>query len=136
MVSPLLIPILAQALMVNLGDRSELRLRGDQNGSAAFDLVNRAQFAIAVLSSRTNWRLSYTPSVSLFDVAGENPVVLVDQAGSLSGGFSLTPKTAVSFSQSGSFGERSLQLLTMDAVARAGAAPYSGTSESGVDNQG
>lgn len=133
MVSPLLIPILAQAVVVNLGDRSEVRLRGDQNGSAAFDLVSRGQFALAVSSSRANWRLSYTPSVSVFDAAGETPALLIDQAGSLSGGFSLTPKTVVSFNQSGSYGERSLQLLTMDAVGRTGVAPYSGTS--GADIQ-
>ncbi|MGE5786893.1 MAG: hypothetical protein ACM3ZE_20030 [Myxococcales bacterium] len=116
--SLLLIPILAQALMVNLGDRSELRLRGDQTGSVAFDVVNRGQLGIGVSSTRTNWSLSYTPSISLFDIASDYPALLIDQGGSLLAGFNLTRHISLTLSQSGSYGQRSLQVLALEAVGR------------------
>ena len=107
-----LIPILAQALFVSAGDRSEVSLRNTQDESY-LDVVTQGQLGLAVLTRRSTWRLSYSPTLSQYDLGGATSSLLILHTGTFSANLRLTPRTSVFVMEEGSYGERSMRLMPL-----------------------
>lgn len=120
--SPVLIPVLAQALMWSAGDRLDLRLRGNRLGTS-FDLVTTGQVQVRAASSRATWDMAYRPSVTVLDFSERNSTTLVQHAGNLGANLQLTPRASISFSESAAYGEQHLQLLALTAPQASDAQP-------------
>jgi hypothetical protein len=114
-VSLTLIPILAHALAVGAGDRSEVRVRED-GLTQRIDAVTAGQFSLAVTTSRTNWNLSYLPTLTLLSIGTKDEGLIVLHTGSLQVGVGLSPRTSFSFGESFTYGEQNFRLLNLGAV--------------------
>ena len=110
-----LVSILAHALAVGAGDRSEVRVR-DDGLVQRIDVVTAGQFSLAVRTSRTNWSLSYLPTLTQLSLGTKDSSLIVLHTGSLQVGVGLSPRTSFSFGESFTYGEQNFRLLNLGAV--------------------
>ena len=110
--SPLVLPIFAQALSVVIGARSEVRLRADATGRFV-DIADTGQVALNLKLRRTSWTLAYAPSLTQTGVGSDTPGrYLVHWAG-LSLRLRLTPRTTVMWSENATYGEQNFRIQTV-----------------------
>lgn len=122
-----LISILAQALTASAGGGGEVRLRGDGTATRV-DTSATAQVALGVTKQRASWRLVYAPLITTLDLGGRAQQSFVLHSGTLTASFTLSPRTRFTFSESATYGQRNLQVLSLTALDATAGTTGSGTA--------
>ncbi len=110
----LFIPVLAQALSVMAGDASEMRFRVDSTGQFV-DLTTTGRIALDLKLRRTTWTLFYAPSVTQLGLGSSTSSLFVTQTGGLTTRLRLTPRTSVTVTETGTFGQQNFRALAVSA---------------------
>ena len=126
--SLLLLPILAQALTVSLGDTSEARVRSDELGQH-FDLVTTGRAALNLGLKRSSWTLYYSPSISQLSVGESDSTLVLYNMGGLGATLRLSPRTTVDFVETAGYGIENLRALAV-AAPQANSGATTGTTGS------
>ncbi len=113
--SLLLLPIFAQALSVNLADRTEIRTREDGLGQH-LDLLETPRLELKAASYRTQWSLVYSPSISLFDLGSQATPPLLFQSLALNTNITISRRTSVYFNEYGMYGYQNFRALSVAPV--------------------
>ena len=111
---PLLLPILAQALSLNLGDATEVRLRSDQTGQH-IDFATTGRVELDLKLRRTTWMLYYSPVLTELGVGSSTPTQYLMHTGGLTARLRLTPRTALIASENGAYGQQNFHTLAVSA---------------------
>ena len=120
----LLLPILAHALTVTVGDTSEARVRSDDTG-AHVDLVTTGRLALSLGLTRANWTLFYSPSITQLGLGSSDSTLILYNAGGLNLNLRLSSRTTVDVSESVGYGTQNLRALAV-AAAQPNAATATG----------
>lgn len=111
---PLLLPILAHALTVTVGDTTEAHYRSDDTGPH-FDLITTGRMALNLGLSRANWTLFYSPSVTQLGLGSADSSLILYNAGGLNLNLRLSPLTTISFSELAGYGTQNIRALAVAA---------------------
>jgi hypothetical protein len=119
--------VLAQAVTVTAGDRTELRTRV-QNDELRFDAETRPTVRLALTTPQTSYSFGYIPTATVLAIGAEDVELIFSQAADASASFR-SGHTIFSVSQSGSYGTRNFRAMTVAAPAPTtpGATPPGGT---------
>jgi hypothetical protein len=111
----LIAPILAQALNVSVGDRTETRVRSTDDVSAV-DVVRRANATVRLTTPRSSWSLAYTPTLTLLAIGDSSAsrsflhgLTLIEQ-------LRLSPRLTAQFSESASYGFQNFRVMSVSAA--------------------
>jgi hypothetical protein len=105
--------VLAQAVTVTGGDRTELRTRV-QGSDLRFDMETRPFARLALTSPRSTYSFGYIPTLTALAFGSEDAEFIVSQAADANAGFRWQ-HTSFSISQSGSYGERNFRAMAVAA---------------------
>jgi len=126
------LPVLAQAFSVIAGDASEVRARVDGTGQFV-DMTTTGRIALDLKLRRTTWTLFYAPSVTQLGLGSSTSILFVTHTGGLTTNLRLSPRTSLTLSETGTYGQQNFRTLavsapppTLDASATA---PGSGTGQ-------
>lgn len=134
--SLLVLPILAQAFSVIVGDTSEVRTRSDELGQH-FDISTTGRISLNLALRRVKWTLLYSPNLSELNIGESmNASTQLIQAGALTANLRLGPRTNAMFSEYASYGQQNFRVLALSAPqlgtdTTGGSQGTSGTSQSG-----
>jgi hypothetical protein len=117
--SALLVPILAQALSVDVGARTEVGVRY-WDGNLHHDNVTLGHAALRLKTERARWELVYSPSLIHLALGEPSMTRLVMQAGSLMGQLRLTPRTIAYFAESAAYGTQNFRMLAVTSSSLVG----------------
>jgi len=110
----LLVSILAPALSVSLGDRSELRLRNGDT-TERYDLITAPRLTLDLKTYRSDWMLAYVPVVTQLSLGRPDEQTLLIQSGSLLTNIVLSRRTRIRMSEFGSYGRQNFRVLGVSA---------------------
>src|SRR5687768_2125644 len=96
--------VLAQAVMVTAGDRTELRTRV-QGSDLRFDAETRPFVRLALTTPRTSYSFGYIPTVTALAFGSEDSELIFAQSADANATFRWE-HTSFSINQSGSYGTR------------------------------
>jgi hypothetical protein len=110
-------------------------VRSDGDGQH-LDAITTGHIALQLALKRTTWTLTYSPSIVDFSLGEPSATLMVLNTGSLSANMRLTPRTTLTFQETGAYGRQSLQVLANNqllptSAATAGSAGSGGTAQSG-----
>ena len=109
---PQLLPVLAQALTLTAGDTSDARVRYDGTRQN-LDLLTTGRVALDLRLRRVNWMLYYGPSVAeLGVVSSPASAPYLQNTGGLQLVYRLSPRTSVTWAETGAYGQQSTRVLT------------------------
>ena len=109
----LVVPILAQALSGSVGDRTEVLLRASDGEQLRWDVATAGQVSLRLQAPRTEWVLAYSPVLTELSLGEEENSLLVSHNASLVGALQLSPRTAVQFTESMSYGEMNFRAASL-----------------------
>lgn len=126
----LLAPILAQALSVSAGDRTEIRVRNERSDQY-FDAATQGRLELRLKSSRVQWTLGYLPQYAVLAFTDKTQrSSLLQHMGTLNVQLQLTRRTQVFAGEAVSYGEQNYRVFAPASGPFVGAA---GSTTSGND---
>jgi hypothetical protein len=124
----LLVPLLAQALSVGVGDRTEARVRST-DGQGSVDLVTQATGGMRFTSPRYRWELTYAPTLTQLSLAQSSTSQLVVHNGMLAEQLRLSPRTTAFFAETATYGLQNFRVQSVSSPGSLGAGVSSNPSD-------
>jgi hypothetical protein len=119
-----MIGILAQAVAVTVGDRTEARTRVD-SGHVFIDADTRPSIQLDAWTPRTTFGLGYSPTVTALGINSPNAVVVVVHSAQAVAGYRFE-RTSFSLGENVTYGRENFRALSIASASQLGPTPAAG----------